>query len=177
MNEAIFYFFNNLVQKNIYFDISIVFFAQYFIFILILFYIACCISECPNIKPNFKCLKSILIVFTSAFIVWIISQVINHFYFSPRPFLVLDDVKLLFSHGANDSLPSGHTTFIFTLAFASYYCCKRWISNTILVGAIIIALSRVIAGVHWPSDIIGGIILAWLGAWIIKKLLIKYNLH
>lgn len=76
----------------------------------------------------------------------------------PRPFLELDNVTVLTPHGGYDSLPSGHAIVYSALAMSSYYLARPltpWLASA----AILISVSRVIAGVHWPLDIlVGGVI-------------------
>ena len=61
-----------------------------------------------------------------------------------------------------DSFPSGHTTAAFLLAFlvSLYYPKFR---PVIIVIALAGAVSRVIVGRHFPSDVVAGIGLAWFG--------------
>ena len=169
MNQQIFYFLNNFAGQSICLDSLIIFCSKYLIFWVVVFFVCCYLCECSKTKELLRCIKSGVIIIFSSFAIWGVSQIINSFYYSPRPFLVLDELNLLFVSGNGDSFPSGHTTFIFTLAFMSYYCCSRWMSNFFVVVAFLIALSRIIAGVHWPLDIVGGIILAGVGTLLIKK--------
>jgi undecaprenyl-diphosphatase len=169
MNQTIFLFLNNIAHQNKYLDTFIFFCAEwlsYLIVSILFFYYAYKILREKQFK---KYLKEFSIIFISTFIVWGVSQIINYFYYSPRPFLVLDNINVLFEHGNADSFPSGHATFFFSLAFISYFFVPRLLTAFLLDGAIIIALSRIIAGVHWPADIFGAIVLAGVGVYIIKK--------
>jgi len=97
-----------------------------------------------------------------------------------RPF-ISHKVNLLILHPATNSFPSGHTTFIFALSFAIFfYAFKRDLSlrekKYFLGGGILflilstfIGFARVFCGVHWPSDILGGIIIGFISAWILFK--------
>ena len=56
------------------------------------------------------------------------------------------------------SFPSGHTTSSFAV-FGAFLFSKARYKYWVLAGAILISFSRVYLHVHYPSDIIGGILL------------------
>jgi undecaprenyl-diphosphatase len=62
------------------------------------------------------------------------------------------------------SFPSGHATTAFALAAVIGFLSPRWF-YPMLVLAALIAVSRVVLGVHYPSDVTGGAILGLLGAY------------
>ena len=86
---------------------------------------------------------------------WLLAQIIKYFYFSPRPFLVLNDINQLIQHGANDSFPSGHATLFMALGTGLYLLNKK-LGNVFIIGAVLISLARIAAGIHSPPDIVGG---------------------
>lgn len=88
-----------------------------------------------------------------------------------------DVVHALIAEPGHDSFPSGHTAFATALAWAVILVLtrpgiqRRW---TILAGALFtaaVALSRLYIGVHYPTDVIGSVlistagILIWLALW------------
>ncbi|MBI2452981.1 MAG: phosphatase PAP2 family protein [Parcubacteria group bacterium] len=60
-------------------------------------------------------------IFTAAVLAWLAAGVVKGLIASPRPFLELRDVNLLFPHGDRDSFPSGHAAFLSGLAAAFYF--------------------------------------------------------
>ena len=85
----------------------------------------------------------------------VITEIIRFFYHSPRPFMVYDFTPLIYDF--NSSFPSGHAAFFFALAMAVFFFHKKW-GIVYFLGSFIIVLSRIMAGIHWPVDILGGII-------------------
>jgi undecaprenyl-diphosphatase len=75
----------------------------------------------------------------------------------PRPChtLPIETIRLLVDCGSGFSMPSSHAANAFgqAMLFGMMFVRARW---WLLALAVIIALSRVFVGVHYPSDIIAG---------------------
>lgn len=87
---------------------------------------------------------------------------------SPRPFQALHFIPLI-SQDTTQSFPSGHTIIFSALASAMWFV-NRKTGYWFLLSAFLIGLGRIMAGVHWPTDIAGGLILGALSAYIAYKL-------
>jgi membrane protein YqaA with SNARE-associated domain/acid phosphatase family membrane protein YuiD len=85
----------------------------------------------------------------------------------PRPYLVLDNVHLLANEGHEPSFPSGHTTLAFTLAVSLLHYSKK-IGILFLIWAMIVGYSRVYVGVHYPFDVLAGIIIGIVCGYLTK---------
>ena len=79
-------------------------------------------------------------------------------FFRPRPFAVLDDVKILFYRPSVSSFPSEPVATLMALAFG-VWLFERRAGTVMLVLTFLFALARVMAGVHFPSDIIAGMLI------------------
>jgi undecaprenyl-diphosphatase len=165
----IFYFFNNLAGKWPVFDFFVLLFAEYFQYFLgVVFAILLVFFQYENKKKwriFFVTLVSIIfsrLVFTN---------LIRVFYHRPRPFLVLSVNQL--TTDSSYSFPSGHAAFFFAMAMAIYLYNKKW-GIWFFVSAFVVSLARVLAGVHYPSDLIGGAVVgiatACLVFWANKKI-------
>lgn len=82
-------------------------------------------------------------------------DLIHVFYQRPRPYIDLPVPHLLSE--TTWSFPSGHATFFFALSTIVYLYNKQWGMDFFALTTLI-TIARVAAGVHYPSDIIGGLI-------------------
>jgi membrane-associated phospholipid phosphatase len=85
----------------------------------------------------------------------------------PRPLALLgtEQVHVIGIALRHNAFPSGHTATAFTLA--GIICLQRVplaLAIVCLSLAILVALSRVVVGAHWPLDILGGAFGGWIGA-------------
>ncbi|MGL5615220.1 MAG: phosphatase PAP2 family protein [Sarcina sp.] len=83
----------------------------------------------------------------------------------PRPFNTLPGLHLLITAPQSFSFPSGHTSSAFACAIIlGYYIRKSLIPSLIL--AFLIGFSRVYLTVHYPSDVLAGMLLGIFSAFI-----------
>lgn len=95
---------------------------------------------------------------------------------APRPPAVLEagSFHIIGPAYRSVSFPSGHSTAIFTLAGVMVLSLGikllRW---PLLAFAILVAVSRSVVGVHWPIDLLGGMLGGWLsalgGVWLARR--------
>ena len=85
-----------------------------------------------------------------------------------RPFDVNTAVQLLVAKPQDYSFPSGHTAASF--ASALYLAGEKKMWKAALVLAVLIALSRLYLYVHYPTDIIGGVIFGSLSGYLGYKI-------
>ncbi len=100
-------------------------------------------------------------VISAAVSAWLVGFLIKWLWPVARPFVKLSEVLPLISVSDAGAFPSGHATFFFALALAVYALDQK-LGQWLIAGAVIIGLARIMAGVHWPGDILGGFVLAGL---------------
>ena len=172
MDFALFNFFNNFASRSPIGDLTVVFLAQYFPYLIVLAFVMWACFKKSTWKENiYLMLMGIAAGLVARFVV---GEGIRIFYHRPRPFLTHDVIKLISE--TSWSFPSGHTLFFFALSTSVYLYNKKW-GWAFFVASLIMAFARVVAGVHYPTDILGGIILGvgvgvgihYLVGWIYKK--------
>ncbi|MBI2003391.1 MAG: phosphatase PAP2 family protein [Parcubacteria group bacterium] len=103
---------------------------------------------------------------------FILTEVIRFFYFRPRPFIERGVIPLI-EHASNASFPSGHAAFFFALSAGIYqYNKKAGLWFFALSAAI--GLARVFAGVHYFTDVLGGLAIGVFSFWIVNFLFKKF---
>jgi len=101
-------------------------------------------------------------IITSLVVTTIIGEgVIKHLIKRARPFAEMIESKLLISKPISYSFPSGHTASSFAAA-GIFIAMDSRLSIIVVILASVIAFSRVYLNVHYPTDVVTGIILGLL---------------
>lgn len=92
----------------------------------------------------------------------ILSKILRKIISSRRPFEKFNINSLVYHRGGN-SMPSNHSASAFAIAISIIYITNNlYLHITLIIFAIITALSRVLAGLHFPLDVLAGAILAFI---------------
>lgn len=98
--------------------------------------------------------------------------ILKNLFARTRPYDVNTMVQLLVPKLHDFSFPSGHTSASFTTVSALFLAKnKAW--KPALVLACLIAVSRLYLYVHYPTDVLGGILLGILSGYIGYKIMEK----
>lgn len=165
MNYKVFQMINGWSGHYFWLDKLMVYMSQYglelFAFCLVMIWIA----------GNGDTKRSVLYAGLTGILALFVNFLIGHIYYEPRPF-VTHSVNLLFSHAADASFPSDHTTGAFALAIMIFLLRNReseaW-GYCMLLLAVVMGISRVYVGHHYPGDVLGSIAVAILTSVLIYK--------
>lgn len=98
--------------------------------------------------------------------------ILKHLIRRIRPCDINTSIQLLITRPDDFSFPSGHTAAAFAAVTALDAAEERKLWKPALVLAILIAFSRLYLYVHYPTDILGGIIVGiaagYIGVWIVN---------
>ena len=107
------------------------------------------------------------VLLSSHLFVHILKRLINR----KRPYTRFADVEHLVEPFESYSFPSGHTTASFAAAVTLSFAFSQ-LSILFIFIAFLVAVSRIYLGVHYPSDILIGIIIAFIFSFSIHNLFI-----
>ena len=101
--------------------------------------------------------KNFLFVGLSIALALLVGYITKDLFYHPRPFAMGMGYDLVRDDNSS-SFPSNHTVAMFALATALLLINKRLVGAISLVVAILVGISRVYIGVHFPLDVLGGIV-------------------
>ena len=111
--------------------------------------------------------RGVLSAISTVFVANVLVKLLNLVYHRPRPFAT-HAMKLLFYRPSDSSFPSNGTVVAFSVA-ASVWPFNRTVGAVMYMLACLFGLARVCSGVHYPTDILGGMLLAMSVAYVITK--------
>lgn len=157
-----------------------IFLAQYLPYLLAFAFLATVFRRAREWRHRFYDLASAALSLLLAR--GILTEIIRIFVLRPRPPEALGIMPLI-SMPSSAAFPSGHASFFFALAFSIlFFQTDGWTSARkgrtglwFIAGAFLVSAARIFVGVHWPIDILGGIVVGFLSAYLVHLLLPKFH--
>jgi len=184
MNNEIFFFFNNFIHQSDFIDSTIFFFAEYFIYFVIIFaFVLVCYCYKPffflhPIREFLNKWKEFILLAISVVSAWGLAKILKILIHTPRPFDIFTGLQTLFIEPGY-AFPSGHTAVSSAVGFVLFFTYKKvglpaWVSYLFIFSSLLIGVARVASGVHFPVDILGGFVLGAIVALIVVKVGAKF---
>ena len=120
-------------------------------------------GESPETRARNQ--RGVLSAIASMFLGNLIVKAMNLAFYRYRPF-AFNEVTLLFYYPSDSSFPSNAACVGFAIATAVWLHNRTagWISYLL---ALLLGVSRVVGGVHYPSDILGGAVVGVTVAYLV----------
>lgn len=163
-DAALVFKFNTLVGHGVFLDSVIKICAIYLIYLVPITLIGCWIysrhSKAPALQMGLAAIVTWL-VFGKFFSMYV--------WFRPRPYsnATLSVNELVF-HRSDYSFPSDHTGVLMAIAVSAWLLGFKKLGWWMLALTVVVGLARTIVGIHYPLDIIGGVIAGTIGALLIN---------
>ena len=106
------------------------------------------------------------------FDVLLVNVLIKNIVARVRPYEIFEELTYIVKMPDDYSFPSGHSAISFAVAVVLFIRMPKKVGIPALVLASLIAVSRLYVGVHYPSDVICGIVIG-IGCAILACLIVK----
>lgn len=168
LDVHIYHLINGLAGRSNLLDHCMIFFAKYALELYLLLFI---VAWFTFPKQDLRNRHALVIAGLSGILALIINVVIAHFWFRPRPFVTLPTgtYMLLVAHSPDASFPSDHVSGSFGFASASWGKNRKWVSYSFTILAVIVMFARVFVGVHYPSDVLAGLVVGVLASQVMWR--------
>jgi len=165
LNQPLFDLIHQFANRSVWLDDIGIFLAQYLPYLLVLGFLVLAFGR--------KDWRMRVLIFSEGALAVILSrgivtQAIRFFYHHLRPFAALNFTPLINESGY--SFPSGHAAWFFAISMVVFYYSRKWGIWYFLL-SILNGLARIYVGVHWPLDILGGIVVGVLCGMLAHRLL------
>lgn len=160
INVELFRWINNLGIEHTYLNSTFIFIAKYMVVILALLTIVFWFSKD---RRNRMMVISATITFVVA---ETLGKIAGQLHSNNQPFVELAHVNQLIEKTVNNSFPSDHTILFFSFCITFCIFQKRWAFIWVL-SAILVGISRIWVGVHYPADVIAGALISIVSAFVI----------
>ncbi|EMY5505504.1 undecaprenyl-diphosphatase [Bacillus sp. FSL L8-0642] len=166
MNYIVFQWFNSFAGSSKLLDTLMVAITNSAAYVAILFMF---ILWFNNGKKENAIIKQYTVLYTtlSVIITLLVNVLIHEVYYHPRPF-VSHDVHQLVPHAADSSFVSDHSVLVFFIAFVFLLRGEK-LKYVALIWAVLVGVSRMYVGVHYPLDILGAAFLTFITSGLVVQ--------
>mgnify|MGYP001612917969 CR=1 FL=1 len=164
MNQKVFEFLFGLSHRNSIIDAVFIFLANLLPYLLVLGFVVLIFYKSSSRRRLILYIEAALSLILGSVI---LVQFFRFFYHHPRPFEEMGFAPLIAGSGSS-SFPSNHAAILFALSLLVFYLNRR-VGIWFFVLSLLSGLARIVVGVHWPLDILGGALVGVLAAYLIHR--------
>ena len=141
------------------FELLVVFGAKYLIFVIAAMALVYFLRQ-----PRAKQKELVIFSLITLPLIYLVSLIVGWLYYNPRPFVVGSFTPLV-PHKDSNGFPSDHTLASAAMAVVIWRSNRR-LGLFLLALSVLVGISRVLAGVHHPVDIVASFIIAIVVGWL-----------
>ncbi|MBE7150663.1 undecaprenyl-diphosphatase [Bacillus mycoides] len=166
MNYTVFQWINNFAESSKLLDTLMIAITNSAAYVAILFML---ILWFNNGKKENAIRKQYTVLYTtlSVSIALLVNVLIHAVYYHPRPFIT-HHVNQLVPHAADSSFVSDHSVLVFSIAFVFILRGEK-LKYIALIWAVLVGVSRMYVGVHYPLDILGAAFLTFITSGLVMQ--------
>ena len=164
LNQKIFEVFFGFGHRNFILDAVFIFLAKFLPYFLVLGFLVLVFYKSNSRRRFILYIEAALALILGS---GLFVQFFRFFYHHPRPFEEMGFIPLI-AESASSSFPSNHATILFALSLLVFYL-NRKAGLWFFILSLLNGLARVVVGVHWPLDILGGALVGLLAAYLIHR--------
>lgn len=116
--------------------------------------------------------KIIILSLISLPLTYVVGFIAGKLYYDPRPFVV-EHIKPLIQHAANNGFPSDHTLISTALA-AIIFIFNKKLGIILGILALLVGIARIYARIHSPIDVAGSFLISIVVMTIIVSIIRKF---
>ena len=164
LNITLFRMINDLGKEHTYLNPLFIFLAEYSLYFLAMAVIVFFFTRNGRNRIMVVC-AGLTFIFAE-----VVGKLVSNLHTNYQPFSVLDDVNKLIEKDINNSFPSDHTILFFSFCMTFWLFSKSRYRFLWLIVAVLVGISRVGVGVHYPADILVGALISMAAALIVYKI-------
>lgn len=170
------YFLNSIFSSSNLLEWLVVFWGQYIPYFVVVIVLLFPVSKYFKANGKIIFLSATFSVAISEFISRVLLLQVFH---RARPFVLNDGITPIIYRGLTnyfDSFPSGHATFMFAIAVSVYYFDRK-IGRLFIILGILVVISRIAAGIHYPSDVLVGALIGGIVGYFVSMIFKSFYKH
>lgn len=167
LNITLFRMINDLGKEHVYLNPVFVFLADYSLYFLALAVVVFFFTRNGRNRLMVVCAGLTFILAE------VVGKLVSNLHTNYQPFSVLDDVNKLIEKDINNSFPSDHTILFFSFCMTFWLFSKSRYRFLWLIVAVLVGISRVGVGVHYPADVLVGALISMAVSFIVYKVFPK----
>lgn len=121
-------------------------------------------------QPKDKRWRILLCAVIALPLAYVTAKILSTFYYDPRPFVVGNFLPLL-PHAPDNGFPSDHTLLSGAIAAVIFFFHRK-LGLVLFAIAVLVGVSRVLAGIHHVVDIVGSLVIALAVTYVVFKYLL-----